>query len=67
MFKKRSVPVPEDCKGLEIKVQSSTCTGERVIGFYDRKTHELKYSELVESDSDIKRFYEKYGLPFSTQ
>jgi hypothetical protein len=62
MFKKRSVPVPEDCKGLEIKVQSSTCTGERVIGFYDRKTHELKYSELVESDSDIKRFYEKYGL-----
>ena len=67
MFKKRSVPMPEDCKGLEIKVQSSTCTGERVIGFYDRKTHELKYSELVESDSDIKRFYEKYGLPFSTQ
>ena len=62
MFKKRCVPVPEDCKGLEIKVQSSTCTGERVIGFYDRKTHELKYSELVESDGDIKRFYEKYGL-----
>ena len=62
MFKKRPIPVPEDCKGLEIKVQSSTCTGERIICFYDRKTRELKYSELVRSDSDIKRFYEKYGL-----
>lgn len=62
MFKKRPIPVPEDCKGLEIKVQSSTCTGERIIGFYDRKTRELKYSELVESESDIARFYEKYGL-----
>lgn len=62
MFKKHPIPVPEDCKGLEIKVQSSTCTGERIIGFYDRKTRELKYSELVESESDIARFYEKYGL-----
>ena len=64
MFKKHCIPVPEDCKGLEIKVQSSTCTGEKVIGFYDRKTHELKYSELVESESDIKRFYDKYGISY---
>ena len=49
MFRKRPIPVPEDCKGLEIKVQSSTCTGERIIGFYDRKTRELKYSELVDA------------------
>ena len=35
---------------------------EKTIGFYDTKTRELKYSELVESESDIKRFYEKYGL-----
>ena len=55
-------PVPDDCKGLEVKVQSSTCTGEKVIGFYDRKTRELKYSELVRSENDIESFYEKYGL-----
>ncbi len=62
MFRKKKMPVPAGCEGMQIKVMSSTCTGERVIGFYDRKTHELKYSELVESESDIQRFYEKYGL-----
>ena len=47
---------------MQIKVMSSTCTGEKTIGFYDRKTRELKYCELVESENDIRRFYEKYGL-----
>ncbi|WP_242836366.1 hypothetical protein [Ruminococcus sp. FC2018] len=56
--------MPKDCEGLKIKVMSSTCTGERTIGFYDTKTRELKYSELVRSDRDIKAFYEKYGVPF---
>lgn len=65
MFRKKKMPVPAECEGMKIKVMSSTCTGERVIGFYDRKTHELKYSELVESESDIQRFYEKYGLKYN--
>lgn len=56
--------MPKDCEGLKIKVMSSTCTGEKTIGFYDTKTRELKYSELVRSDRDIKAFYEKYGVPF---
>ncbi len=64
LIKKKALPIPEDCKGLEIKVQSSTCTGERVIGFYDRKTHELKYSELVQSDDDIRNYYKKYGIRY---
>ena len=64
LIKKKSLPIPEDCKGLEIKVQSSTCTGERVIGFYDRKTRELKYSELVQSDDDIRNYYKKYGIRY---
>lgn len=55
-------PVPAECEGLEIKVQSSTCTGERTIGFYDRKNRCLLYSELVKSDADIEQFYRKYGL-----
>lgn len=65
MFRKKVLLVPAGCEGMQIKVMSSTCTGERVIGFYDRKTHELKYSELVESESDIQRFYEKYGLKYN--
>lgn len=62
--KKHTAAIPEGCEGLEIKVSSSTCTGEKVIGFYDRRTRELKYSELVLSDSDIKDFYEKYGVEY---
>ncbi len=61
-LKKKSLPVPKDCEGLQIKVMSSTCTGEKIIGFYDRKTHELRCSELVQSDDDIKGFYKKYGI-----
>ena len=57
----KAKPIPEECKGLEIKVQSSTCTGEKTIGFFDRVSGRLLYSELVRSDDDITRFYEKYG------
>lgn len=62
IFKKKKAAIPPECQGMEIKITSSTCTGEKVIGFYDRKTRELKYSELVKSDDDIKKFYEKYGI-----
>ena len=63
IFRKKTVKkVPEDCEGLEIKVQTSTCTGEKTIGFFDRKSGELKYKELVRSKEDIEAFYESYGL-----
>ena len=62
LIKRKKLAVPEECEGMEIKVMSSTCTGEKTIGFYDRKTRELKYCELVQDENDIKRFYEKYGL-----
>ncbi len=67
LMKKKRCAVPEGCEGMEIKVISSTCTGEKVIGFYDRKTRELRYSELVESERDIKDFYERYGLSYNGQ
>lgn len=47
---------------MEIKIMSSTCTGEKTIGFYNRNTREIMYPELVKSDSDVEAFYEKYGL-----
>ena len=62
LMKKKKQAVPPECEGMQIKVMSSTCTGEKTIGFYDRKTRELKYCELVENENDIRRFYEKYGL-----
>lgn len=63
IFKKKTVkPVPEECRGMEIKIMSSTCTGEKTIGFYNRNTREIMYPELVKSDSDVEAFYGKYGL-----
>ena len=60
--KKVTKKVPEECEGLEIKVQTSTCTGEKTIGFFERKSGELKYRELVRTKEDIDAFYESYGL-----
>lgn len=65
--KKTCVPIPEECKDMEIKIQSSACTGEKTIGFLDRRTGELKYPELVRTQADIDAFYEKYGLAAETK
>ncbi len=54
--------VPSECKGMEVKMQTSVCTGEKIIGFYNRNTRELMYSELVKSPRDIQEFYKKYGI-----
>lgn len=63
IFKKfHALPVPEECRGFEVKMESSTCTGEKTIGFFNPETRKLMYIELVRSNEDIDRFYEKYGL-----
>ena len=61
--KKEPLPIPEPFTAADIKVEASTCTGERTIGFYDRKTHRLRCAELMRSEQDIRNFYEKYGIP----
>jgi endonuclease III-like uncharacterized protein len=64
MFGKKHTPtpVPKECVGLAVKVESSICTGEKTIGFYDPKTKRLLYSELVTTSQDVENFYRKYGL-----
>lgn len=63
MFGKKHVQqIPKECVGLRVLVESSTCTGEKTIGFYDPKTKRLLYSELVTSSKDIENFYAKYGI-----
>lgn len=47
---------------MEVKIESSTCTGEKTIGFFDPVSRKLLYRELVRSEHDIADFYEKYGL-----
>ena len=55
-------PLPEGFTEQDIRVESSTCTGERTIGFYDRGQKMLIRAELVRSAADIAAFYRRYGL-----
>lgn len=57
----RTVPLPKECEGLSVRVESSTCTGEKVIGFYEPVSKKLLCSELVRTDADIEAFCKKYG------
>lgn len=59
---KKTGPVPEEFNREDIRIESSTCTGEKVIGFFSDKDNKLHYEELVSSDEDIERFYKKYGF-----
>ena len=60
--KPRKHSVPDECRGMEVKIESSTCTGEKTIGFFDPVSRKLLYRELVRSELDVADFYEKYGL-----
>ena len=64
LFKKHKTeiqPIPEPFTVQDILVESSICTGEKTIGFYDRSTHKLRYAELVRSEQDIRDFFARYG------
>ena len=58
----KAARLPEGFSEKDIKIESSTCTGEKTIGFFDRSDNRLKFAELVESDSDVAAFYKRYGL-----
>lgn len=64
IFKRKSPTekAPEGYGAEDIKTESSICTGETVIGFYNKNTHKLINAELVRNESDIAAFYEKYGF-----
>lgn len=62
MRKPSAEPIPEGFTEADIKVESSTCTGEKTIGFYSKADKKLHYSELVKSQHDIDNFYRKYDI-----
>lgn len=59
---KKSVSLPDGCTPEQIRIESSICTGEKTIGFYDATEKRLRYAELVQTESDIAAFYARYGL-----
>ena len=56
------LPIPTNFTAEDIKIESSTCTGEKTIGFYDKLTKKLMYAELVRSEKDVQAFCTKYGV-----
>jgi len=64
LFQKKStvLPIPSGFSTDSIRMESSICTGETIIGFYDPIKKHLYYAELVKSQADIQGFYLKYGL-----
>ena len=63
-MKNNTLSVPDGYTADDIKIESSTCTGEKTIGFYNKHDKMLHYSELVRSERDIKAFYAKYGIEY---
>ncbi len=61
-MKARNLPIPEGFSAADVKIESSTCTGEKTIGFYSAADKKLHYAELVRSPADIRAFYAKYGI-----
>lgn len=64
MKRKKALPIPEGFSENDIKIESSTCTGEKTIGFYSAAEKKLVCAELVRGADDIIAFYERYGLTF---
>lgn len=64
--KQKALPLPAGFTAASIRTESSTCTGETTIGFYDPAAKRLCFAELVQDEKDIDAFYEKYGLQRKT-
>lgn len=55
---------PRGLTARDVKIESSICTGETVIGFFDKTKNKLIHEELVLSKKDILAFYKRYGLEY---
>ena len=55
---------PKECENFPIEIDTSTCTGEKSIGFRNPKTRKLLYMELVKNNDDIIDYCIKYGRSF---
>jgi len=60
--KQKILPIPEGFTKEDIRTESSICTGETVIGFFNHADRKLYFAELVKSGQDIDNFYARYGI-----
>lgn len=65
LFSKRKTAPLTPPKGFgraDIRTESSICTGETTIGFYDGRTRRLLQAVAVRTERDIAEFYRSYGF-----
>ncbi len=60
--KTEKAKIPNGYTEESVRIESSICTGERTIGFYNPSDKRLVCAELVRNDADIDAFYKKYGI-----
>lgn len=53
---------PEGFGAGDIRTQSSICTGETTVGFYDPHTGNLLRAVVVRTPQDLADFYRSYGF-----
>ena len=62
---KKSAALPDGMRETDIALESSTCTGETVIGFRSKADGHLLNAVVVRSRADIETFYKSYGLVYT--
>lgn len=62
--KQKAEKIPDGFTAESIRTESSICTGETTIGFYDEASKKLRHAEMVRSEEEIAAFYAKYGLKY---
>ena len=56
---------PDGMRETDIALESSTCTGETVIGFRCKADGHLLNAVVVRSRADIETFYKSYGFVYT--
>lgn len=62
--KRKTAPLtpPEGFGRADIRTESSICTGETTVGFYDSRTGRLLQAVAVHTVRDIADYYRSYGF-----
>ena len=56
---------PDGMRETDIALESSTCTGETVIGFRSKTNGRLLNAVAVHNRADIAAFYRSYGFVYT--
>ena len=58
---KQNLIPPEGMGRGDVRTESSICTGETLIGFYDAASGQLLRAVVVRTPADFAGFYHAYG------